>query len=140
MDKAKANPRKAKKYLEELAANKENDNADNTNEDDTEFDKLITEISSWSAEKIIKNCTKIDKLTQTLTPDKDGYIEYSYTIGEDGQSSEARILASEVLKGKQVGEQVLHNISGSDEDSLYVEMLCKNGDGTVELRVYKFRK
>lgn len=140
MDKAKANPSKAKKYLEELAANKENDNVDNTNEDDTEFDKLITEISSWPTEKIIKNCTKLDKLTQTLTPDKDGYIEYSYTIGEDGQSSEARILASEVLKGKQVGEQVLHNISGSDEDSLYVEMLCKNGDGNVELRVYKFGK
>lgn len=140
MDKSKANPSKAKKYLEELAANKENDKADNTNEGDTEFDKLITEISSWPTEKIIKNCTKLDKLTQTLTPDKDGYIEYSYTIGEDVQSSEARILASEVLKGKQVGEQVLHNISGSDEDSLYVEMLCKNGDGNVELRVYKFGK
>ena len=140
MDKSKANPSKAKKYLEELAANNESDKADNTNENNTEFDKLITEISSWSAAKIIKNCTKIDKLTQTLTPDKDGYIEYSYTIGEDGQSSEARILASEVLKGKQVGEQVLHNISGSDEDNLYVEMLCKNGDGNVELGVYKFER
>lgn len=140
MDKSKANPSKAKKYLEELAANNESDKSDNTNEDDTEFDKLITEISSWSAEKIIKNCTKLDKLTQTLTPDKDGYIEYSYTFGKDGQNSEARILASEVLKDNKVGEQVLHNISGSDEDSLYVEMLCKNGDGNVELRVYKFGK
>ena len=126
--------------MEELAANNESDKADNTNENNTEFDKLITEISSWPAEKIIKKCTKLDKLTQTLTPDKDGYIEYSYTIGEDGQSSEARILASEVLKDKKVGEQVLNNISGSDEDNLYVEMLCKNGDGTVELKVYKFRK
>ena len=138
IDKSKANTNKAEKYLADLTSN--NNKEDNTSEADTELDKLIKELSTMSTDKLLKKCTKLDNLTQTLTPDKDGYIKYTYTIPETGQSSEAKVLASELLINKKTNEPALNNIAGSDVDNLYIEMLYKNQDGTITLQVYKYNK
>lgn len=135
IDKSKANTTKAKEYLESLSNTENNSQIKPA----SKVEKTIEELSKMSANKIIKQSTKIEKLTQILTPTKDGYITYSYTISKDAGSANGTTLLSGMLENKKENEPIVTGITGDDKN-VYIEIIHKNSDKTITLDVYKYNK
>lgn len=144
LDESKADPKAAKAYIQEMEEEKQTDNdqAELEMEENADFISQITEeINDWGEEDLKNKALLMDDLTQTLTPDADGYIRYAYDIGENGQSSEAIVLLDGMFEEGQVGmSRQMNVIGGSTEHQVYIETFTKNEDGTITLKVYQYNK
>lgn len=139
IDKSKADPEAAEKYLKEMEEETTSDN--DTDEADTE-DLLMKKVSKWDGKEVEKNAELLEELTQVLTPDKDGMITTSeFKIGENGNTivGEGSYLAEEYFKGKKAGDTVLESvINGETDQDVYIQTFTLNEDGTVTLKVYHY--
>lgn len=149
LDERKADPEAAKAYIEELNKAAQEDAKDQTEaskeeneKEDADFvSQVADEIADWKEEDFEKKALLLENLTQTLTPDAEGYIHYAYDIGETGQSSEATVLAEGMFEDGQVGMSKQRQvISGNTENEVYIETFTRNADQTVTLKVYQYRK
>ena len=80
---------------------------------------------------------RVESTVQTLTPDGEGYVHFSYEIEGRGSGSWT-ILASEFLKDATVGVPVLvgSSMSGEGLDGLIFTTVTPNEDGTVTAAAY----
>ena len=101
------------------------------------MDPEAEEIKEWAArltpENISEYCESIE--SSVLTPDADGYIQYSFDSEEYGGCSGS---INVPLYFKEKPQMVIHNYSFADNDfsSLRIETLTLNEDGTVTFAVY----
>ena len=71
-----------------------------------------------------------------VTPDENGWIEYSYE-NEDGSGTSAEIQVDSLFEKGQTGMSETMHITGGENGPVYVETFTKNEDGTVTLKVYQ---
>ena len=112
LDPAKADPERAKQYVDSLWA-------------DTDDDSLETPSQpEMTAEEILEKGTVAKGSIKILTPDKDGMLRYSYST-EDGEMSET---TSEEFLFPDGAEGLSPSYSHSDDGAILYE---KNADGTI---------
>lgn len=139
IDKSKADPKAAKKYLKEIEEEMTSD--DDTSETDTLKNTLIDKVSAWNGKEVEKKADLLKNLTQVLTPDKDGMITTSeYELGDKGAGVGKGVYsAKEYFKGKKAGDIIMENVmNGETEQDVYIETFTLNEDGTVTLKVYHY--
>lgn len=102
---------------------------------------LASEIAGWDEADFEKHAELLENLTQTLQVGPDGSISYSYQT-EDGMGSSNTMLAESLFKENQFGmSEVKEIITGESdgEKSTYIETFTRNQDGTITLKVYKYK-
>lgn len=150
IDEAKADKEKADAYLQQLEQNlsgegsgsKDTEDISSDEKEESDFMTRVSDkIAGWTEEEMKQNCQLLEDLTQTLTPDKDGNISYSYQIGgeEGGEGSKAVLSVDNIFENHQTGTLKTGTIySGNEENEVYIEAFILNEDGTVTLQVYQY--
>lgn len=126
----KGNEEAAEAYIKSMNEQKETDIS--VEDEDSEVQRISELTENWTLEDFEANAKCVVK--QELTPDKDGYISYSYEF-ENGGGSEAKILGSAYFEQGQTGFLV-NSVSG--EEPAYIETLEKHEDGSITLRVFEY--
>lgn len=145
LDEGKADKEKADAYIKQLEEELDGTGEPKEGEDSAgtgEASGIVPEIAGWDEADFGQHADLLENLTQTLQVDKDGYITYSYQIEEDGISSSNTILAESIFKENQVGMSESKEIisGGADgEEGVYIETFTRDEDGTITLKVYKYR-
>lgn len=109
--------------------------------DTGETSGFASEIAGWDETDFEKHAELLENLTQTLQVGPDGSISYSYQT-EDGMGSSNTMLAESLFKENQFGmSEVKEIITGESdgEKSTYIETFTRNQDGTITLKVYKYK-
>lgn len=120
----------AEAYIKSMNEPEETDHSMDEEESDVQNISELTK--DWTLADFEANASCVVK--KELSPDKDGYISYSYEL-EDGGGSEATILASECSWDETTGFCI--NLVYGD-DPTYIETFEKHEDGTITLRVYEY--
>ncbi|MDE7425269.1 MAG: hypothetical protein K2N51_16540 [Lachnospiraceae bacterium] len=138
IDKSKADPKAAEKYLKEMEEAMTSD--DDTEETDALKNTLMDKVSEWDSKEVEKNADLLEELTQTLTPDKDGIAHSSaYKLGNSSSVGKGQFLVKDYFEGKKAGETIVSSIvNGDTEDDVYIDTYTLNDDGTVTLKVYHY--
>lgn len=126
----KGNEEAAKAYIESL--NGPEEEKDSQSDEETALDRVGKIANDWTLEDFEANAECVVK--KELTADQDGYISYSYDLGDSG-GSEATILSSEVFEKGQNGFLVW-GMQG--EEPTVIETFEKHEDGSITLRVYEY--
>jgi len=126
LDKSKSDKNAADEYLKKLETSWAGNPIDST-------DSLTNNWGSWD-EKRLKTDASLDKKSvQTLTPDKDGYVHYSYNNGST--NLDFIILVSEFFEKDQVGMSPNMHLSGSEKLE-EILTFTRNENGTITAAVY----
>ncbi|MBD5089325.1 MAG: hypothetical protein HDT30_11050 [Clostridiales bacterium] len=138
IDKSKADPEAAEKYLKEMEEAMTSD--DDTDEEDELKNTLMDKVAAWDGKEVEKNADLLEELTQILTPDKDGIAHSSaYKLGNSGSVGKGQFSVKDYFEGKKVGETIVFSIvNGDTEDEVYIDTYTLNDDGTVTLKVYHY--
>lgn len=102
---------------------------------------FASEIAGWDETDFEKHAELLENLTQTLQVGPDGSISYSYQT-EDGMGSSNTMLAESLFKENQFGMSEVKDIITGETDgekSTYIETFTRNQDGTITLKVYKYK-
>lgn len=132
IDESKADPEAAANYLTSL----EDDDSEEEEIEKSEEEKLCEEwIEKVTPENIEKYAKPVKSTVQTLTPDKDGYISYSYKVKGRSSGSDT-ILASEEFRDGQ--KKVISGYDSTEDglDSLVIHVFTLNDDGTITYASY----
>lgn len=138
LDEKKADQEKADAYIRELEQELEGgDSEDSQQEKNTDvIGKIEEKIGTWTEEELNQHGTLLEHLTRIMTPDENGWIEYSYE-NEDGSGTSAEIQVDSLFEKGQTGMSETMHITGGENGPVYVETFTKNEDGTVTLKVYQ---
>lgn len=131
IDASKGDKEAAARYIEDLFSSHE------TEPETQPLDPEAEEIKEWAARLTPENISEYCEIIESsvLTPDADGYIQYSFDSEEYGGCSGS---INVPLYFKEKPQMVIHNRSFTDKDfsSLRIETLTLNEDGTVTFAVY----
>ena len=121
IDKSKADPEAAEKYLKEMEEAMTSD--DDTDEEDELKNTLMDKVAAWDGKEVEKNADLLEELTQILTPDKDGIAHSSaYKLGKSGAVGKGQFSVKDFFEGKKVGETIVSSIvNGGTEDEVYID-------------------
>ncbi len=138
LDEKKADQEKADAYIRELEQELEGgDSEDSQQEENTDvIGKIEEKIGTWTEEELNQHGTLLEHLTRIMTPDENGWIEYSYE-NEDGSGTSAEIQVDSLFENGQTGMSETMHITGGENGPVYVETFTGNEDGTVTLKVYQ---
>lgn len=102
-------------------------------DEDDAVQRISKLTKDWTLKDFEANAKCVVK--QELTPDKDGYVSYSYEAG--GSESEATVLISAYFEQEETGfviNMIFH------EEPTYIETYEKHEDGSITLRVYEYNE
>lgn len=138
IDASCADEEAAQAYIDRINAewNSSDSGSESRPEMTDEEKELNAFMSGITGENIGEHLERVEQTVQTLTPDSDGYIEYSWHL-ENGAGSENASLYLDWLDLK-AGETIIlgWSSSGGIIEGLCVETLTDNGDGTYTFAVY----
>lgn len=130
IDKNRGSEEAAKKYLKSLKEEQVEDTEDTELREDMEalLEKLTKEnIEDYA---ILEEST-----VQTITPDKEGYITWSWEL-ESGAAGEETMLLEEEYKTEKL---YVTGYSSSDTEDILLSTIVRNADGTVTVAVYRLK-
>lgn len=149
LDETKADREKADAYIRQLEkelteTGEKSVGAKESEEDGANLigiDSFIEEVENWTEQDLEQKAKLLEDLTQTLTVDEKGYINYSYSIGkEEKESSSGTVLAESIFEEGQVGMSDYKQTTNGDEDEIYIETFTRNEDGTITMKVYLYQR
>lgn len=134
LDASKADPEAAAEYMKQI------DEAFDEPETETELSKEETEITAFiqqlAPENIDEYASPVESARQTIAPDENGTVRYSYEL-ENGAGGSGSMSVADLFPDKTPG---ITKISGSSHsgtlDSLLVYTFTLNEDGTVTFCAY----
>ena len=133
IDKSKGSKTAAEKYLKSLEENAAEDAEDTEDtEDTTDMDALFEKLTK---ENIEEYATLEESTVQTLTPDKDGYITWSWEL-EDAATEESLLIDKKYYK---TGKLYVTGSNNGDNDDILLHTIVCNKDGTVTCAVYRMK-
>lgn len=124
LDTSKADDKKAEEQLREWKAQMEGDSEEETEEE---------EFKDWDLEMLEEDAKLIPETVQTITPDEEGYIDYSYEY--KGISGTGSYLVKGIFK--EAKTVVLGGCSEGKNGKELIITCTKNDDGTVTMGVYR---
>lgn len=144
LDKSRADKDAAEEYIKnkenEWNGSKEAEEAESQDMEENDItDQAAKEVENWKLEDFEKNTELVKELE--IAPNKEGDFEYKYEIGEDGSGSEGTIwkeTLSELDEGNMAKTRTI--MSGSGENTAYVETYTLKEDGSLLLRVYRYSR
>lgn len=142
IDPAKGDKQAAEAFLASMEEENASSEPAEMNEQALEVEAWVEEFRNELAEGRIKeDATRIESTIQTCTPKKDGGEEtasYAYDLGDDGGGS-GIIFLDDAFPDRKPGTSVINGYHYSDNslDSLEIEVITLNEDGTVTFAVYQ---
>lgn len=133
IDPAKGDREAARAYLEQWAESMES-----TEDEVTEIPMEVQEfMDHLTAENLDDYAERIESTVQTLTPDQEGYVKYSYEL-ENGSGGEGEIPVWDMFPDKKCGVPFIGGYSLSDDllESMLIEVFTLNEDGSVTFAIY----
>lgn len=135
IDASKGDPEAAKAYLEEWEKSMERDEAEDEAEIPADIEEFMNRLYE-NPENLELYADRIESTVQVLTPDKEGYVAFSYEL-EDGTAGEGEYSVGELFPDKKAGTIRISGWSGGETlDSMVIDVFTLNEDGTVTYAVY----
>lgn len=135
IDPSKGDPEAAEAYLKEWEKSMEGDEEEDALEAPTDIDEFM-ELLNAEPENLDLYTERLESTVQVLTPDKEGYIRYSYEL-ESGAAGSGEDSAWEMFPDKQPGTIHIGGYAGSDElEDLKIDVFILNEDGTITYALY----
>ena len=137
IDKSKGSDAAAEKYLKSL---EEEDTEEDTDSEDTDEGAVIDELSRKLTKENIEEYAILEESTvQTLTPDKDGYISWSWEL-EDGSAGDGPLFVGDTYEnGKLYVTGGFTEYNSNNEKRILLSTIVCNEDGTVTAAVYRMK-
>ena len=141
IDPAKANPKKAKKYLEEA----ETAEAEDSDSEDDAFERRIKLKTSMNTREewskwVLDNGEVIPESVKTVKPDENGNFFYSWSDGENGGEltidKEKYKQYREIYKIGKPEPKGSYSIDGNEVKEYVIKL---NKDGSITFAVYRYR-
>lgn len=147
LDKSKADPKAAEKYLKELEESSQNDSAeDRTDPNETEEDrKNQASIEEFMAkitpDTIDQYAEPIESTRKVCVPDADGTFSYSYEL-ENGAAGNSTSSIEYAIADTRAGVCNIEGYSSSDNglEDLLIQTYTMNEDGTITGVLYRPKK
>lgn len=138
IDKSKADPEAAEKYLEKYEHSLyEPSEPFEMDEAEMEADAFANMLTS---ENIDEYCNALDSTRQVCTPDEDGYISFGFNL-EDGTTGNGTMPVDEIFPDGKTGirqiKGMLYAGNGEGLADLLIEVFTLNEDGTVTYELYQ---
>lgn len=148
IDKSKADPQKAKDYIDSLFApepESEDDTQDTSNEEHTSMWPVKAD-GTPDIDAIISTCKVIEESRQNIKPDANGYYNYSFANpdgnGSMQSSSNAEFLKS-MRKNIQPGDPFLELAGGGNDgktETISYLIYTFNADDSIDAVIYEMQK
>lgn len=142
IDKSKGDPEAAEAFLKSLEEEKNNEEPIELSEEEQEVEAWVEAFEAELKEGRIKeDAQRIESTVQTYKPDADHTVTYSYDLGDEGAGGGVAFL-DEMFPDKKPGSMGISGYSYSDRmlESLRLDVITLNEDGTVTFAVYEKRK
>ncbi len=134
VDKSKADPAAAEKYLQEMEEEDEEETADPSDGESAEVKEFLAMLTP---ENIDQYAEPIESTRQVCVPDEEGLFEFSYET--DGESGSGTDNVEYAFKDKTPGVRNIGSFISYSEsiETLLIPVYTMNEDGTVTVVIYR---